>query len=61
MGGRLGLVGDGFSLGPLSGGDEDGEETTSGHVQQVRFRWTTRVVKHPHFLTVPFFMLYVIY
>ena len=56
MGGRFGWVVDVFFLGPLSGGDGDGEETTSGHVHQGRFRWTTRIVKHLHF-----FMLYVIY
>ena len=43
-----------FLWGPFEGGD--GEETTSGHVQQGRFRWTTRVCQ-----TAPFFMLYVIY
>ena len=47
---------DGFSLGPLSGGDGDGEETTPGHVHQGRFRWTTHIVKQPHFLC---YMLYI--
>ena len=41
-----------FSLGLLSGGDGDGEETTPVHVHQGRFRWTTRVVKHPHFYVI---------
>ena len=50
MGGRFGWVVDGFSLGPLSGGDGDGEETTTGHVHQGRFRWTTHVGKHPPFV-----------
>ena len=45
-----GWVVDGFSLGSLSGGDGDGQETTPGHVQQGRFRWTTHFVKQPHFL-----------
>ena len=44
MGRCFGWVMDGFSLGPLSDGDGDGEETTSGHVQEGRFRWTTHVV-----------------
>ena len=39
---------------PFEGGD--GEETTTGHVQEGRFRWTTRVCQ-----TAPFFMLTVIY
>ena len=50
MGGCFGWVVDGFSLGPLSGGDGGGEETTPGHVHQGRFRWTTYIVKQSHFL-----------
>ena len=47
---------DGFSIGPLSGGNGGVEETTSGHVHQGRFGWTTHVVKQSHFLC---YMLYI--
>ena len=43
-----------FSLGPLSGGDGDGEETPSVHVHQGRFSLDD-VCRQ----TTPFFMLYV--
>ena len=56
MEGRFGWVVDGFSLGPLSGGDGDGKETTPGHTQQGRCS-----LDDAHCQTAPFFMLYVIY
>ncbi len=50
MGGAFWVAVDGFSLRSLSGGDGDGEESMSGHVQEGRFRWTTHVDKQPNFL-----------
>ena len=52
MGGRFGGVVDGFSLGPVWGGDGGGEETTSGHVHQVVFAGRHTLSNNPIFYVI---------